>query len=110
MKIASQQDELVLSPRQIKTRAWDRNYRKQRTLLLNGLKNVSCKDCGTHYPPECMQFDHVRGEKRANIAHMRTCSVKKLLAEIAKCDVVCANCHAIRTHKRRKRIDYAKGE
>jgi hypothetical protein len=51
-----------------------------------------------------MDFDHREGEKKlSNVAdlnfHRRT-SLRKLLAEIAKCDVVCANCHRERTHQR----------
>lgn len=49
-----------------------------------------------------MQFDHVRGEKAFTIGHaVRVVSrIEALLTEIEKCDVVCANCHAIRTHER----------
>lgn len=48
-----------------------------------------------------MQFDHVRGSKASNVTGLQGASVTALRAEIAKCDVVCANCHAIRTHERR---------
>lgn len=48
-----------------------------------------------------MQFDHRPGEaKVAGIARLKNFNHEKLLAEIAKCDVVCANCHAIRTAAR----------
>lgn len=63
-------------------------------------KNVPCMDCGIQYPYYVMQFDHVRGEKLFNIANVRTMSKKKLLDEIAKCEIVCANCHAERTYQR----------
>lgn len=61
-----------------------------------------CADCGVQYDPWIMQFDHVRGEKLMDIGAMinRSLSIRKLVAEIAKCDVVCANCHADRTYKR----------
>jgi hypothetical protein len=50
-----------------------------------------------------MHFDHVRGEKLFNISRCawHGITLAKLKVEIAKCDVVCANCHAIRTHERR---------
>lgn len=62
-----------------------------------------CLDCGKSYPHYVMDFDHVRGEKRANIADMinRSCSRKAVFDEIAKCDLVCSNCHRVRTHTRR---------
>jgi hypothetical protein len=47
-----------------------------------------------------MQFDHVRGEKEFGIAKaLAKCgqiTLEELRAEIAKCDVVCSNCHALR--------------
>lgn len=62
-----------------------------------------CLDCGHSYPHYVMDFDHVRGEKCANIADMvnRSCSRKAVFEEIEKCDLVCSNCHRVRTHKRR---------
>lgn len=71
--------------------------------LLNDLKTAPCADCGVAYPPWVMQFDHHpdRGEKGFAIGAQRTnVGLARLLAEIAKCDVVCANCHALRTHAR----------
>jgi len=67
--------------------------------LIAELKSVPCADCGVQYPPYVMQFDHVRGEKLFNIgtAVAQGRSVKTIMTEVAKCDVVCANCHAERT-------------
>ena len=60
-------------------------------------------DCGNSFPLCAMQFDHVRGEKAANIAVLRSRGNRAaMIEEIAKCDVVCANCHAIRTCLRDK--------
>lgn len=48
-----------------------------------------------------MDFDHRPGtEKVRNVAAMRGCSLKRLLEEIKKCDLVCANCHRLRTFQR----------
>jgi hypothetical protein len=50
-----------------------------------------------------MDFDHL-GDKIAEVSLMvPTYGTKSLLAEVAKCDVVCANCHRIRTYERLKR-------
>lgn len=66
--------------------------------LLRAAKDVPCADCGKRYPPYVMDFDHVRGEKVANLSKMVTNSSESAIrAEIAKCDVVCANCHRKRT-------------
>lgn len=66
-------------------------------------KDKPCADCGHSFPTCCMDFDHVRGKKSFDIASNVTSSTEKLIAEIAKCDVVCANCHRIRTHNRQQR-------
>jgi len=48
-----------------------------------------------------MDFDHVSGEKVMNIAQLsRLSSPASLLSEIKKCELVCANCHRIRTSSR----------
>jgi len=69
-------------------------------LWLNAQKDKPCMDCGGSFPMECMDFDHVRGKKLFNLASTVTTIKARLEAEIAKCEVVCANCHRIRTHRR----------
>lgn len=68
--------------------------------LVDSLKDNPCVDCGLRFPPECMDFDHVRGIKLFQIGQMGHRRPDALLEEIEKCDVVCANCHRIRTRKR----------
>lgn len=72
--------------------------------MSNTAKGVPCLDCGEAYPPFVMDFDHRIGvNKLFNISEIvtkRGCTVTMLKAEIAKCDVVCANCHRMRTHSR----------
>jgi hypothetical protein len=80
-----------------------REIRKQRRIrnreLILAAKDVPCADCGLRYPPYVMDFDHVNGGKRGNIAELHgRLTEEALLAEIAKCEVVCANCHRIRTY------------
>jgi hypothetical protein len=72
-----------------------------RSALLAELKSKPCLDCGGKFPPECMDFDHVRGEKRDNLSSIRDLSVPNIMEEIEKCEVVCANCHRVRTQRRR---------
>jgi hypothetical protein len=72
--------------------------------------NTPCADCGITYPYWVMQLDHVpeRGAKSFTVSLTYTsgrerrvlCTREQLFEEIAKCDVVCANCHAERTHSR----------
>lgn len=53
-----------------------------------------------------MDFDHVRGGKLRDIARIvnSTNSVQVLAEELIKCDLVCSNCHRIRTQKRALKI------
>lgn len=61
-----------------------------------------CMDCGQHWPYYVMQFDHRPGTtKMFHIGSAFGHAIADVLAEIQKCDLVCANCHAIRTHERR---------
>lgn len=68
--------------------------------IMRGAKDKPCEDCGIKYPPYVMDFDHVRGEKVRKVSGLTNGSTAVILAEIAKCDVVCANCHRERTFQR----------
>lgn len=71
--------------------------------LIFECKDRPCTDCGIKYPPYVMDFDHLDGSaKEFNVSMMRRrrMAFKKILDEIAKCEVVCANCHRIRTNTR----------
>jgi hypothetical protein len=65
-------------------------------------KRKPCTDCKIQYDPWVMDFDHVRGKKRFNLNRLVKISASwnTILEEIAKCEVVCANCHRARTHSR----------
>src|SRR5712691_1079534 len=82
-------------------------YRRERSRaqakLLHELRAVPCADCGQKYPPFVMQFDH---RDPATKTHLVTqmighAGTTRILAEVAKCDIVCANCHRQRTYDRR---------
>ena len=70
--------------------------------LIAEAKNVPCMDCRGVFPSVCMDFDHRPDEaKLFTISHGKgQYGEEKILAEIAKCDVVCANCHRLRTFGR----------
>jgi hypothetical protein len=79
---------------------------KQKAYLAQYLRDLKtktpCVDCGINYPYYVMDFDHVRGQKHANVMELvSTLSKKKIDEEIAKCEIVCSNCHRIRTHMRK---------
>lgn len=73
----------------------------RRQALLETLKTDPCMDCGGTFPPECMDFDHRDpAEKIAGVKTMKTRGIAAMMTEIAKCDLVCSNCHRIRTRRR----------
>lgn len=69
-------------------------------------KERPCADCGRRYPYYVMDFDHVRGKKEGDVGRIASSSksIEKVKKEIAKCEVVCSNCHRERTHKRSRSL------
>lgn len=85
-----------------------RRYRREKRALINELKNRPCADCGGIFPPFVMDFDHRDpSSKLMGLSESvgRAWADADILAEAAKCDVVCANCHRIRTFGRQTRRD-----
>lgn len=79
---------------------------KQKAHLHKYLRDMKertpCVDCKVQYPYYVMDFDHVRGKKHKNVMELvPTLSKKKIDEEIAKCEIVCSNCHRVRTHMRK---------
>lgn len=68
---------------------------------IRAAKDMPCMDCGHRYHYAVMDFDHREGaDKKFTLAKFPS-SLERVKAEIAKCDVVCANCHRMRTWKRK---------
>jgi len=68
------------------------------------LKRAPCSDCKGVFAPEVMTWDHLPGSvKLDDVANLlqRSHSKRVILREIAKSELVCANCHAIRSLERR---------
>jgi hypothetical protein len=61
------------------------------------LSTKSCIDCG-ETDPVVLECDHVRGVKLGTVSHLlQSGSRLKLLTEMDKCEVRCANCHKKKT-------------
>lgn len=68
-------------------------------------KSKPCVDCKQSYPWYVMDFDHIDPNTKINdVSRMIGSSLKSLEEEIAKCEVVCSNCHRKRTFQRHQRI------
>lgn len=85
------------NPAGLKARAKTREF-------IHAMKAVPCMDCGRTYPPCVMDFDHRPGEvKLFDISQYPSGSSEATLrAEIDKCDVVCSNCHRMRSWTRKQ--------
>ncbi len=65
----------------------------------------SCLDCNVAYPHYVMDFDHRdAAEKSFILSRGFAYSKKRIVDEIAKCDLVCANCHRERTFSRDEQV------
>ena len=61
-----------------------------------------CTACGRRFHHAAMDFDHVEDNKKMSVSHMVNSgyTIKKVQLEIDKCELVCANCHRVRTYDR----------
>jgi hypothetical protein len=82
------------------------NYHRERNKLrydkINAIKLAAgCIDCGYNEHPEALDFDHRDASlKVADISSMLNATWDAIMAELAKCDVRCAICHRIKTHRK----------
>lgn len=73
---------------------------QRKTMVQDIMSASGCVDCGEN-DLVVLEFDHVRGTKKYTIAEMVNTGsgLESILAEVAKCEVRCANCHRRRTAK-----------
>ena len=80
-----------------------RRKKAERHRAIAEIKSVPCADCSGKYAPYVMDFDHRDPSlKKYEINYLLNktgCPWSRLLTEIEKCDVVCVNCHRLRTWK-----------
>ena|ERR1700686_4676476 len=78
------------------------NYKakmREKKFQLVTYKGGKCLDCEGVFHPCCYHFDHLDPvQKVAGIAQLMHRPLAELKVEADKCDLVCANCHAIRTY------------
>lgn len=80
-----------------------KEYKARLKKRIEDLKSVPCTDCNNIFDPVCMDFDHLpEFEKVREISYMlrHRWAWPKIEAEIKKCEVVCANCHRLRSKSR----------
>lgn len=87
---------------------YSRNQRRaEMWKLIQDYKQArGCSNCGYKEYPQALQFDHLR-DKKANVSDLirSDYSLETIMKEIEKCQILCANCHAVITHLRKSNPD-----
>jgi hypothetical protein len=68
--------------------------------LIDYKESLPCVDCGGRFPHYVMDFDHIAKDKIACVSRMKSRSLKIIINEIDKCELICSNCHRARTWNR----------
>jgi hypothetical protein len=77
-------------------------YQQSRRDLINKIKTEhGCAMCGFNGHPAALDFNHVAGNKLFSVSQDPKVALHKLLAEIEKCEILCANCHRVHTFENR---------
>ena len=79
---------------------YKQKYDRQKRDFLAWYKQIrGCQECGYNDHPAALTFDHINPEEKLfNLADFGQYSWQKLLHEVAKCRVLCANCHNIHSY------------
>jgi hypothetical protein len=85
-------------------------FQQSRRDLINKIKiDRGCAKCGYNAHPAALDFNHVHGEKSFGVGQDPKVAMHRLIKEIAKCEILCANCHRVHTfenkHWQTKRKD-----
>lgn len=97
------------NPEQIRRQIYEARRRRGKGYQeqITRIKNIPCVDCRRRFPAVAMDFDHRPGTKKFEcVSRMinRALPWSKIKLEIAKCDIVCSNCHRIRTWIKRRKL------
>lgn len=79
------------------TASYQRKIRAERRALAIDLLGGKCVECGT---TERLHFDHVHNDReslRDMVSALFCCKIERLIAELEKCQLLCASCHAYKT-------------
>lgn len=84
--------------------AYQSKYHQNKKVLVDSFKSGPCKRCGGFFPPACMDFHHRDPSQKAFSIGRKMDSVSRarILLEIQKCDLLCANCHRLVDHEELK--------
>lgn len=75
--------------------------RKKMAFLAGYKLERGCVDCGYREHAVALDFDHVTGQKSFALSRAYNKSWTRILAELEKCEIRCANCHRVKTAERK---------
>lgn len=81
----------------------DKAYRKRdaiRKWVYDLKENTPCTDCNKRFPYYVIDFDHLKDKTQTISRLINNGSWIQIKSEVAKCEIVCSNCHRIRTYTR----------
>lgn len=83
-----------------------KNWRiRERVKFYNWLKEQSCKDCGNK-DFRVLECDHLHDKSYDISKRLGAVKFEILKKELDKCEIVCANCHRIRTAEQFSQYKY----
>jgi len=78
----------------------ERSFERNRQVLLANQERINkvkvargCDRCGYNKCPVALDFHHINGDKRFGVAHCGARKWETVEDEIAKCELLCSNCH-----------------
>ena len=75
---------------------------KKKKIVREYKMSKGCSVCGYNEASEALDLDHIdRADKEFNLAKAHLYSYDRIQKELAKCVVLCANCHRIKTLEER---------
>jgi len=89
-----------MSPQRKREKQEKANVRQKavRDFIAKYKTDRGCVDCGYNGHHSALEFDHIGTDKELNVSYSK--SIGQALREISKCEIVCSNCHRIRTFNR----------
>ena len=107
-KLCRREYDRAYQARNAEKRRRQAKERRKRLVALNHTMkaSMSCADCGGSFHPAAMEWDHLPGEEKLDdISTLaRTGKTRQFHRELEKCELVCANCHAVRSFERRRGV------
>lgn len=80
-----------------KVNTWVRNWRLKRKEKIVACMGGKCTDCGGVFPSIVYDMHHLDpSQKEMGLGQLKNYSWKRIVAELAKCVMLCVNCHRVR--------------